>query len=132
MPEAIGGLELDPLTTIRIVERVSWADGSAGWTTLIGNATAFFAWLDPDVISDVLGPTPDIISTGVWAPSGRARRTTGGDLVVDGRWTFNSGCLHATWFQTGIMVMDGDRPALAPRRPARPPLRLLPGHRGAR
>ena len=114
VPEAIGGLELDPLTTIRIVERVSWADGSAGWTTLIGNATAFFAWLDPDVISAVLGPTPDIISTGVWAPSGRARRTTGGDLVVDGRWTFNSGCLHATWFQTGIMVMDGDRPARRP------------------
>ena len=114
VPDAIGGLELDPLTTIRIVERLSWADGSTGWTTLIGNSTAFFAWLDPSAMAGLVGPTTDIISTGVWAPTGRARRATGGDLVIDGSWTFNSGCLHASWFQTGIMVMDGDQPARRP------------------
>jgi alkylation response protein AidB-like acyl-CoA dehydrogenase len=114
VPDAIGGLELDPLTTIRIVERVSWADGSTGWTTLIGNSTAFFAWLEPAAMRDLVGPTTDIISTGVWAPTGQARPTGDGELLLDGRWTFNSGCRHATWFQTGIMVMDGDRPALRP------------------
>ena len=69
VPDAIGGLELDPLTTIRIVERLSWADGSTGWTTLIGNSTAFFAWLDPSAMADLVGPTTDIISTGMWAPN---------------------------------------------------------------
>ena len=38
----------------------------------------------------------------------------GDHLVIDGRWPFNSGCVHAEWYQTGIIVMDGDRPAPRP------------------
>ena len=49
LPRSLGGLELDPGTIVRIIEEISYADGSAGWTTLIGASTAFFAWLEPDV-----------------------------------------------------------------------------------
>src|SRR5262249_22266841 len=50
LPRAVGGLELDPATTVALVEELSRADGSAGWTVLIGNSTAFFAWLQPRVL----------------------------------------------------------------------------------
>jgi alkylation response protein AidB-like acyl-CoA dehydrogenase len=111
VPKSLGGLELDPLTVVGVVEEVSRADGSAGWTVLIGNATAFFAWLEPAVTKEMLGDEPGAVSTGVFAPSGRAVPAGDGHLVLDGRWSFNSGCVHADWFQTGCMVMDGDEPA---------------------
>ena len=47
LPRSLGGLELDPASTVEIFEEISRADGSAGWTIVIGNSTAFFAWLDP-------------------------------------------------------------------------------------
>ncbi|HZM29235.1 MAG TPA: acyl-CoA dehydrogenase family protein [Acidimicrobiales bacterium] len=114
VPRSLGGLELDPRTVLGVVEEISRADGSAGWTVLIGNATAFFAWLDPAATKEMLGDEPGAVSTGVFAPSGRAVPAGDGHLMLDGRWSFNSGCVHADWFQTGFMVMDGDEPARRP------------------
>jgi indole-3-acetate monooxygenase len=113
MPTPLGGLELDPMTIVDAIEELSRGDGSAGWTVLIGNSTAFFAWLDPQVAKEMLGATSDVASTSMFAPMGRARRD-GDQLVIDGRWPFNSGCVHAEWYQTGIVVMDGDTPQLRP------------------
>jgi alkylation response protein AidB-like acyl-CoA dehydrogenase len=39
LPRSLGGLELDPATIVRIIEEISYADDSAGWTTLIGAST---------------------------------------------------------------------------------------------
>src|SRR5690348_482991 len=39
-PRALGGQELDPATIVETLEELSRADGSAGWTIMIGNATA--------------------------------------------------------------------------------------------
>src|SRR3974390_454769 len=47
LPRSLGGFELDPATTVDILEQISRADGSSGWTVAIGNSTAFFSWLDP-------------------------------------------------------------------------------------
>jgi indole-3-acetate monooxygenase len=112
-PRSLGGLGADPVSIIAAVEELSRADGSAGWTTLIGNSVTFFAWLDPAVAKLMLEGEVDHISTGVFSALGRARRD-GDDLVLDGRWPFNSGCLHADWFQAGFFVMDGEEPARRP------------------
>jgi alkylation response protein AidB-like acyl-CoA dehydrogenase len=115
VPRALGGTELDPVSILETVEQLSWADGSAGWTALIGNAVSFFAWLDPVVAKTMLSDTPDPASTGVFAPNGRGVPTADGEhFVLHGRWPANSGCLHADWFQTGFHVMDGDEPATRP------------------
>ena len=53
LPRSLGGLELDPAATAEIFEEISRADGSAGWTIVIGNSTAFFAWLDPAVAKEL-------------------------------------------------------------------------------
>src|SRR6202023_3627968 len=72
LPRSLGGFELDPATTAEIFEEISRADGSAGWTVVIGNSTAFFAWLDPAVAKELIGDDPDFVSTSMWAPLGRA------------------------------------------------------------
>jgi len=114
VPRSMGGLELDPVSIIQIIERLSRADGSAGWTVLIGNSAAFMGWLDPTVTAPIVAASPRLISTGVWGPLGRAEPTGDGGFVVSGRWPFSSGCLHADWYQHGFFVMDGDRPATRP------------------
>lgn len=121
MPAALGGLELDPIAIVESIEAMSHADGSAGWTTLIGNSTAFFAWLEPTAAKDMLGGSSDVVSTSMFAPMGRARRD-GGDLVVEGRWPFNSGCVHADWYQAAVVVMNDGRPGV--RADGRPDLRF--------
>ena len=109
LPMSLGGLELDPATTVRIFEEISYADGSAGWTIVIGNATAFFAWLEPAVARELIGANPDFVSTSMWAPLGRAvPGTSGTDFLLDGRWPFNSGCPHADWLQLGALVTGED------------------------
>jgi len=114
LPCSLGGFELDPATIVTVIEELSRADGSAGWTVLIGNSTVFFAWLDPSVAAGLLAGNANVASTSVFAPKGRAAPDGRGGLVIDGRWPFNSGCPHAEWFQTGVMVIDGDRPRLRP------------------
>jgi alkylation response protein AidB-like acyl-CoA dehydrogenase len=110
LPRSLGGLELDPRTIVEVLETLSRADGSAGWTILIGNSTAFFAWLDPAVAKDMIGDNPDFSSTSMFAPMGQARPDGDHDYVISGRWPFNSGCPHSEWLQVGVFVMDGAIP----------------------
>jgi alkylation response protein AidB-like acyl-CoA dehydrogenase len=112
LPRALGGRELDPLTLVEVVETLARADGSAAWTILIGNATSFFAWLEPDVAAAMIDGDVEFCSTGMFAPYGQAHADGRGAYVVSGRWPFNSGCPHAEWLQVGVMVMDGSAPRL--------------------
>ncbi len=114
LPRSLGGLELDPASTVEIFEEISRADGSAGWTIVIGNSTAFFAWLDPAVAKELIAGEPDFVSTSMWAPLGRAAPDGAGRFAVSGRWPFNSGCPHAAWLQVGVLVTGSSRPGGAP------------------
>jgi alkylation response protein AidB-like acyl-CoA dehydrogenase len=110
LPKSLGGLECDPLTIIHVIEELSRADGSGGWTVMIGNTTAFTAWLEPAVARSILASNPKAPMAGLLMPNGRAMPDDKNGFVVSGRWPFNSGAPHAAWFCSGIMVMDGDRP----------------------
>src|SRR5262245_35380670 len=70
LPRELGGLGLDPLTCIDVLERLAHADGAAGWCGFVGNATSFFGWLAPDVAADLLTCAPRVAAASVWAPSG--------------------------------------------------------------
>ena len=113
LPRSLGGLELDPLTIIEIIETLSHADGSGGWTVAISNNTVFFAWLDPTVAKELLGDVPRIAATCMFTPLGRAFPDHTEGFTVSGRWPFSTGCLHADWFQGGMFVMDGSAPRLS-------------------
>ncbi len=110
-PRALGGLELDPAEAITALEELCRADGSAGWSILIGNSSAFCAWLDPLVATDLLGDAFDGPVASVFAPTGRLQPSDDA-LCLDGRWSFASGSVHAEWFINGAFVMDGPGPRL--------------------
>ena len=115
-PRMLGGFELEPATVVETLEELARADGSAGWTIMIGNSTAFLAWLDPLVAKELLGERTDVIGSGIFAPTGRLVPRAPGEFRLDGRWSFASGCRHADWFVNGALVFDGEAPRMIPGR----------------
>lgn len=112
-PRAIGGLQLDPLTYLDIIEVLSHAEGSAGWCAQVYTASSHLSgFLSPEVGWELFGRNPKaIMSATLAAPYGRATVVDGG-FRVSGRWPYGSGCDNADWlgFTTGVYV--GDEPRL--------------------
>ena len=108
-PALFGGGELHPVEIIKAIEAVSEADGSTGWTLMIGVETVGIAMaaLPTDTAKLLLGDHPDVTFSGSINALGRARRVPGG-LVVSGRWVFASGSDGADWFWGGCTVFGDD------------------------
>jgi indole-3-acetate monooxygenase len=129
LPHSMGGPELPPLTTFRVIEELSKVDGSVGWCTMIANGACFFASrLQADVGRELFGQPPDPRIAGSLRPEGKAYLADGG-YRVRGRWDFASGIDHARWLLCTCTVTDGDSPRLTPA--GMPELRYLLVPRGS-
>ncbi|HEU5472566.1 MAG TPA: acyl-CoA dehydrogenase family protein [Actinophytocola sp.] len=117
LPKVLGGLEVDPATFVEVVEEISRADASAGWCTVIGNSTLFFAWLDPAVAAELLAGAGGISAAGSFSPIGRLTPVGPGGYRMAGHWKFMSGCRYADWTFLGGHVMAGDAPRMVDGEP---------------
>jgi alkylation response protein AidB-like acyl-CoA dehydrogenase len=107
VPRSHGGAELDLPTHLRVVEELAAADGSVGWTVMLGSlAPAILGLLPRPTFDAVYADGPDVVLAGTFNPTGMATPVEGG-YRVGGRWSFASGCQHAHWF-IGHCVVDGD------------------------
>jgi indole-3-acetate monooxygenase len=110
---ALGGLELDPVTCVEVIERLAHADASTAWTVLIGStANAVLGWLEPTTARAMIEQNPDAASSCVLAPGGRAQPDAVSGYRVTGSWGFNSGILHAAWRQVGVIAQAGTAPEM--------------------
>jgi len=111
VPRDLGGFEADPRTAIEVLEEVAKADGAAGWCLMVAITSSLVAgYLEDDTAREIFGE-PGSIASGVFAPRAMARVVEGGYRVT-GRWTFASGCQHATWLLGGAVILDGNGPKL--------------------
>ena len=109
-PKSLGGPEIDPLTAFRAVEQLSIADGSVGWCSLIADSISLYmGWMDAATAQEIVGSPPSLRGAGSFRPEGTAR-ISGGGYVVNGRWDFASGCLHANWLFFNCVVTDENGP----------------------
>jgi alkylation response protein AidB-like acyl-CoA dehydrogenase len=97
MPRAWGGSELDLPEQLRVLETLSWFDGSVGWCATIGSSGGFTSSYLPDDVGRELFEGANAIGAGSLLFAGSAQRVDGG-YRISGRWPFNSGCQHATVF----------------------------------
>ena len=105
-PRSHGGLEADPGTFFTAVRLIASACGSTGWVaSVVGVHPWQLALFPPRAQDDVWGADPATRMSSSYAPTGKARKTEGGYLL-DGRWSFSSGCDHATWVLLGGIVVD--------------------------
>jgi alkylation response protein AidB-like acyl-CoA dehydrogenase len=106
VPQAIGGEEADLPIALEVFERVSRADGAAGWCVMIGAGAGLFAgFLEPDAARTIFGDERAVVA-GSGAATGTARRDSDG-YRVSGRWAYASGAHHASWFTANCVFEDG-------------------------
>ncbi len=115
-PRSVGGPEAHPWTVVEVLEALARGDGSAAWCAMIASTTSVLAgYLDGEAAKRVFG-SPDAVVGGVFAPRGRAVREPGGYRMT-GRWSFASGCQHASWLLGGCLVEGDAGPELVDGRP---------------
>ncbi|WP_430791645.1 3-hydroxy-9,10-secoandrosta-1,3,5(10)-triene-9,17-dione monooxygenase oxygenase subunit [Actinoplanes sp. G11-F43] len=107
-PARFGGHEAHPLTFLTGVREIASACGSTGWVASVIGVHAWQLALFPDrAQQDVWGGDTGTRMSSSYAPTGRIERVDGGYRVT-GRWSFSSGCDHATWVLLGGIVPPGD------------------------
>jgi alkylation response protein AidB-like acyl-CoA dehydrogenase len=112
VPRSHGGAELDLPAEIRVIEELARADGSIGWTVMIGrSASVLLGRLPRATFHALYAKGPDVILAGTVNPTGRATPVDGG-FRVTGQWSFASGCQHSNWFVAHCIVDDGRQPPL--------------------
>jgi indole-3-acetate monooxygenase len=112
VPRRFGGAEATFAQHIAMVRDLARADGSVGWTVMIGSAApAILGMLPRDTVEEIYASSPDVVLAGAFNPTGVAMPVEGG-FRVSGRWAFASGCQHADWFIGHCMVDDGRMPTL--------------------
>jgi 3-hydroxy-9,10-secoandrosta-1,3,5(10)-triene-9,17-dione monooxygenase len=105
-PAAFGGLEADPITFYTAVRMIASACGSTGWvSSVLGVHAWHLALFSPEAQQEVWGADQSTRISSSYAPTGKAHAAEGGH-VVSGRWSFSSGCDHATWVLLGQIVTD--------------------------
>ena len=119
VPRSHGGFEIDLPSGLEVFEAFARADGSTGWSVMIGAEAVMLLALLPRHRFDALyADGPDLIGAGSFTPRGEAKVIDGG-FEVTGRWPFASGCLHSKWLLANCVVTDNGhaRPGPAPDVP---------------
>jgi alkylation response protein AidB-like acyl-CoA dehydrogenase len=113
-PRALGGDEADPLSFLRVVEEVAYADGSAGWCAMIGGCYATFGGLLPPPGAREVFGDPSTVAAGSFRPDKGVAHEVEGGYRVSGRWELASGSGHAGWYVAGAMVLRDGAPVTEP------------------
>jgi alkylation response protein AidB-like acyl-CoA dehydrogenase len=111
VPQSIrGGAELDPLSSLRVLDEVSYGDPSTGWVLMaaslaIGTGAAF---LGDAAVDELFGGERLPVIAGQGTRPGTATPHDGGYLL-SGSWSFASGIKHSTHIHTlGIIEGTGE------------------------
>jgi alkylation response protein AidB-like acyl-CoA dehydrogenase len=110
VPRHHGGSEATLPEHLEVIRELARADGSVGWTLMIGSSAPVILGMLPRATFDAIyADGPDIALAGSFNPKGVATPVDGG-YRVSGRWPFASGCQHADWFVGHCVVDDGRMP----------------------
>ncbi|HEY4171731.1 MAG TPA: acyl-CoA dehydrogenase family protein, partial [Rhodopila sp.] len=119
IPRALGGLQVDPLTYLRVVELLAEGAGSVGWNVCNNSIGQLVTLGLPDEgVQEVHGPAPSIIAGTAVQGGGEAVPVEGG-YRINGHWTFGTGCQESAWMLGSFQILDDGQPR---RRPDGGPL----------
>lgn len=103
LPRELGGLEVNPVEWLEMVEELSRIDGSVGWLAMIN---AGGTRLKAEPMRAILAEKGRWITTSnLGRIGGKARRVEGGYRIT-GRWPFSSGAPHSVFMAGQAIVHD--------------------------
>jgi alkylation response protein AidB-like acyl-CoA dehydrogenase len=119
-PARHGGFEYGYDVFVEMVATIASGDGSTGWVYSLGAVHQWLIGCYPlEAQNEVWQNDIDAIAAGSYAPAGKAEAAAGGYLL-NGRWSFASGCDNAQWGLLGGLIPSpaGNAPGffLVPRR----------------
>ncbi|HET6239667.1 MAG TPA: acyl-CoA dehydrogenase family protein [Acetobacteraceae bacterium] len=115
IPRALGGLQVDPLTYLRVVELLAEGAGSVGWN-LANNGIGQLVTLGlPDEgVHEIYPPGHATVIAGTAVQGGGTAVPVAGGYRVNGHWTFGSGCQESSWMLGSFQILDGGQPRRRP------------------
>jgi alkylation response protein AidB-like acyl-CoA dehydrogenase len=110
LPSDLGGGGQGVVPFLEVVEELSRADASSGWSYManagsIGVAAGF---LQPEATREMFSGPRKAITAGQLGPIGRGTEVTGGYRFT-GDYQFGSGSAHASWIGGGFLVEEAGR-----------------------
>ena len=107
VPQTLGGSELDAVSSLQVIENLSYGDPSTGWVAMaaslaIGTGAAY---LRDDAVDELFGGGRFPVIAGQGTRPGNAVPHDGG-FRLTGSWSFASGIRHATHIHT-LGVIEG-------------------------
>jgi alkylation response protein AidB-like acyl-CoA dehydrogenase len=108
VPKSLGGLELDPLTSIEVIETVARGQSSAGWVLMAAGLSVGTgaAYLGDEAIAEIFTDVDRWpIIAGQGTRPGTAKRVDGG-FQISGDWSFGSGLKHSQYIHSAVVTDD--------------------------
>jgi alkylation response protein AidB-like acyl-CoA dehydrogenase len=108
-----GGAELDPVSSIQVIENLSYGDPSAGWVLMaaalaVGTGAAY---LQDEAVQELFGHDRLPIIAGQGTRPGKAVAVDGG-FRLSGSWSFASGIKHGTHIHTLGIIEGSNEPRI--------------------
>src|SRR5499433_339503 len=114
-PRELGGLQADPLTYLRVIERLAEGAGSVGWNVCNNNIAQLVSLGLPDEgIREIYGHASEVAIAGTAVQGGGHAVPVEGGYRVTGRWPFGTGCQESGWMLASFQILDGGEPRRSP------------------
>jgi alkylation response protein AidB-like acyl-CoA dehydrogenase len=109
-PRQLGGLQVDPLTYLRVVELLAEGAGAVGWNVCNNNIAQLVSLgLPADGIAEIFGQGGDVAIAGTAVQGGGRAVPVDGGYRVTGRWPFGTGCQESGWMLGSFQIFDGEQ-----------------------
>src|SRR5215470_10022951 len=115
IPRELGGLQVDPLTYLRVVELLAGGAGSVGWNVANNGVGQLITLGLPDEgVHELYAHGADTVIAGTAVPGGGQAVPVEGGYRVSGRWSFGSGCQESSWMLGSFQILDDGQPRRSP------------------
>src|SRR5262245_6734907 len=113
VPESLGGSELDPLSSLRVIQTLAEADPSTAWVLMAASLATGTggAYLGDEAVAEMFGGPRFPVVAGQGTRAGTAV-IDGDGYRLSGSWSFASGIKHAQWIHTLGVVEDTGQPLI--------------------
>jgi indole-3-acetate monooxygenase len=106
LPKSLGGLEIDPVTTAKLVEETARHNTAAAWSMMVANVSAWWCkWLPEEGTKEVYKNGPDTLIAGAVHPPMMATPVDGG-YRISGKSPLASNVHEADWIFVSAFVME--------------------------